>query len=129
MKKSVKLMGLAVLATLTLASCKNNATEAVVDSLVDSTVETLCDDTLMAVAEDTVAVADVAKPAKKAATKVEEKAPSVQKTKLDPNSKPSAKEAAASGQLKEAENNGSTTAKQLTPTGKKSAKEAFKKQN
>lgn len=126
MKKSVKLFGFAVLAALTLVACKNNATEEVVDSFIDSTIETFCDDTL-AIAEDTVTVAEVAKAAKKAATKEEPAATSVKKTSFNPNTKTSAKEVAS--EMKEADHNGSTTSTQLTTNKKKNAREAFKKNN
>lgn len=77
MKKSIKVLGLAVLAMLTVASCKNNANTENTDSLIDSTA-------IEAVVEevdsiDTTAVVEevpVAKPAatatKKAETKAEE---------------------------------------------------------
>ena len=120
MKKSIKVLGLAALAMLTVVSCKSKAAEAVEDTLpIDTAIE-------MVVEEDTLAVVDTlvaeeAAPVKKAATKkaVKKAEPTVKATTL---SKPEVKEA---GELKQGE--GNTVQAQSNPSGKKSAKEAFKR--
>ena len=115
MKKSIKVLGLAALAMLTVVSCKSKAAEAVEDTLpIDTAIE-------MVVEEDTLAVVDTlvaeeAAPVKKAVKKAE---PTVKATTL---SKPEVKEA---GELKQGE--GNTVQAQSNPSGKKSAKEAFKR--
>ena len=123
MKKFAKLLGVAALATLTLVACKNQPAEEPVDTMMEA-----IDTTVESEAIDTTVVAEVVEQpaAKKVAKKAEEPQKAVNAKAATKDVKPNAKDVASD--LKEVENNGSKEVKaEDQKLGKKSAREAFKK--
>lgn len=125
MKKSIKALGLAVLAMVALSACNNNKAAEEADTtlmeLIDSTIENEAIDTVVAIVEE---VAPAATTTKKPATKtptVEEQKPAPVKTAVASQEKVDPK--ANASQMKE--NTGDTKA--VDKGGKKSAKDLLRK--